>query len=70
MNFINSKGLHYIKAGEGNDSPLQYSCLENFMYRGAWKATVHGGPKELDTTESLTHHQGRMYCGQSVWSRG
>ena len=27
--------------GEGNDYPLQYSCLENFMDRGAW-ATVHG----------------------------
>ena len=28
--------------GEGNGSPLQYSCLENPMDRGAWKATVHG----------------------------
>ena len=27
--------------GEGNGSPLQYSCLENFMDRGAWRATVH-----------------------------
>ena len=27
---------------EGNDNPLQYSCLENPMDRGAWKATVHG----------------------------
>ena len=62
MNFINSKGLHYIKAGEGNDSPLQYSCLENFMYRGAWKATVHGGPKELDMTELLsTQHNLLLY---------
>ena len=26
--------------GEGNDSPLQYSCLENPMDRGAWRATV------------------------------
>ena len=31
--------------GEGNDSPLQYSCLENPMDRGAWRATVHGVPK-------------------------
>ena len=29
-------------AGEGNGSPLQYSCLENSMDRGAWGATVHG----------------------------
>ena len=28
--------------GEGNGNPLQYSCLENFMDRGAWLATVHG----------------------------
>ena len=30
---------------EGNGSPLQYSCLENSMDRGAWKATVHGVAK-------------------------
>ena len=28
--------------GEGNGNPLQYSCLENLMDRGAWQATVHG----------------------------
>ena len=27
---------------EGNGNPLQYSCLENLMDRGAWRATVHG----------------------------
>ena len=27
---------------EGNGYPLQYSCLENPMDRGAWRATVHG----------------------------
>ena len=31
--------------GEGNDNPLQYSCLENPMDRGAWWATVHGVAK-------------------------
>ena len=31
--------------GEGNGSPLQYSCLENPMDRGAWRATVHGVTK-------------------------
>ena len=35
--------------GEGNDNPLQHSCLENSMNRGAWQATVHGGHKESDT---------------------
>ena len=28
--------------GEGNGNPLQYSCLENPMDRGAWRTTVHG----------------------------
>ena len=28
--------------GKGNGTPLQYSCLENSMDRGAWKAAVHG----------------------------
>ena len=31
--------------GEGNGNPLQYSCLENSMDRGAWWATVHGVTK-------------------------
>ena len=31
--------------GEGNGNPLQYSCLENPMDRGAWEATVHGVTK-------------------------
>ena len=37
--------------GEGSGNPLQYSCLENPMERGAWQATVHGVTKESDTTE-------------------
>ena len=37
--------------GGGHDNPLQYSCLENPMYRGGWRATVYRGHKELDTTE-------------------
>ena len=36
--------------GEGNGNPLQYSCLENPVDRRAWRATVHGILKELDTT--------------------
>ena len=31
--------------GEGNGNPLQYSCLENPMGRGAWQATVHGAQR-------------------------
>ena len=32
-------------SGVGNGNPLQYSCLENSMDRGAWRATVHGAAK-------------------------
>ena len=40
--------------GEGNGNPLQYSCLENLMDRGAWQATYSPwGHKESDTTEGL-----------------
>ena len=42
--------------GEGNDNPLQYSCLEDSMDKGAWRTTVHGGQKEPDTTEQLSLH--------------
>ena len=41
--------------GEGNDNPLQYSCLENSMNREAWQAAVQGVSKELDTAELITH---------------
>ena len=37
--------------GGGHGNPLQYSCLENPMDRGAWWAMVHRVTKELDTTE-------------------
>ena len=35
----------------GRGHLLQYSCLENSMDRGAWRATVHGSHTELDMTE-------------------
>ena len=41
--------------GEGNSNPLQYSCLENSMDRGAWWAAVQGR-KEMDTTEMTKQH--------------
>ena len=36
----------------GNGNPLQYSCLENSMNRGAWQATVYGITKQLLFTQS------------------
>ena len=40
--------------GEGNGNPLQYSCLENPMDRGAWYATVHGVAKSQTRLSDLT----------------
>ena len=34
-----------VNLGEGNGTPLQYSCLENLMDGGAWWAAVHGVAK-------------------------
>ena len=42
--------------GEGNDYPLQYSCLENPMDRVTWQATNPWGHKESDTTEKLSKY--------------
>ena len=36
-----------------NGNPLQYSCLENSMDRGAWQAMVHGGHKESDMSTHI-----------------
>ena len=39
--------------GAGNSNPLQYSCLENPMDRGASQATLHGVAKESDTMKQM-----------------
>ena len=46
--------------GEGNGNPLQYSCLENPMDKGAWRATVHGFARvrpNLATKQRLVNMQ-------------
>ena len=40
--------------GEGNGTPLQYSCLENLMDRGAWWAAVHGVVKNWTGLSDFT----------------
>ena len=47
--------------GKGHGNPLQYSCLENPMDRGAWRATVHGVAK------SLTAHTHIIFSPLIFW---
>ena len=42
LDFFFSYRVLYQYIGEGNGTPLQYSCLENPMYGGAWWAAVYG----------------------------
>ena len=56
--------------GEGIGSPLQYSCLENPVDRGAWQPTASTwGCKELDRTERVTHAPG-TYRFWTAWRTG
>ena len=41
--------------GGRHGNPLQFSCLEHLMDRGAWQATVHGVAKESDITSNSMH---------------
>ena len=45
-----------LQGGHGN--PLQYSCLENPMDRGAWRATVHRVTKSQTRLKQLSTHTG------------
>ena len=47
--------------GEENGNPLQYSCLENPMDRGAWWATVHGVAKSRTRLSDFTHSLSLLY---------
>ena len=46
----------FILLGEGNGTPLQYSCLENPMDGGAWWAMVHGVAKSWTQLKRLHFH--------------
>ena len=46
--------------GERNGNPLQYSCMENPMGRGAWQATIHGAPKSWTGLGDM--HPSALHC--------
>ena len=52
---VNHNGLLTV-SGEGNGTPLQYSCLENPMDGGAWWATVHGVAKSRTQLSDFHFH--------------
>ena len=51
--------------GEENSNPLQYSCLENSLDRGAWQATVHGVTKSWTWLSNFHFHFSKYVCQQS-----
>ena len=51
---VNSKGVLEMTLGEGNGTPLQYSCLENPMDGGAWWAVLHGVTKSQTRLRDFT----------------
>ena len=55
------------KSREGNGNPLQYSCLENPMDRGAWWATVHGVTKSRTRLSNPAHTQSTNGCHRLTW---
>ena len=54
MNFI--LGIFLPNNGEGNGNPLQYSCLENPVDRGAWRAAVHRVSQSWIRLKRLSMH--------------
>ena len=50
--------------GRGNGKPLQYSCLENPMDRGAWGTTVHGVAKRVGHDQPCAHAHTYTYKTQ------
>ena len=58
-----ASGLNYFfLLGEGNGTPLQYSCLENPMDGGAWRAAVHGVTKSWTRLSDFTHKVRPVIC--------
>ena len=48
--------------GERNSNPLQYSCSETLMDRGAWQATIHGSAKSQTRLKQLSTQYTHVLC--------
>ena len=55
--------------GEGNGNPLQYSCLENPMDRGAWWATVHGVARVGHDLATTPPPVGEGIFKETIWKK-
>jgi len=67
--------VHIDLKGEGKGSPLQYSCLENPVDRGAWWAAVHGVAqsrtqlKQLSSSSNIIDLKGRYEVFRRYYRR-
>ena len=52
--YTNNNTYVSLIIGEGNGTPLQYSCLENPMDGGVWKAAVHGVAEDWTRLSDFT----------------
>ena len=59
---------HPILGGERNGNPLQYSCLENPMDRGAWGVIVHGSTKSWTRLSDWLTYTERIWRDSTVVS--
>ena len=57
-------------SGKGNSNPLQYSCLENPMDRGTWRATVHGVAQSWTWLSDWTHTAHNPECANPALPMG
>ena len=57
--------------GVGNGNPLQCSCLETYMNRGAWQATIHGVAKSVTqlSTHAHTHTHSKQIANLQIHRR-
>ena len=64
MNYFVVLGYTILHVGEGNGTPLQYSCLENPMDWGAWWAADQGVAKRWALLSDFTFHFSLLCTGE------